>query len=404
MKSQRVLAAVAIWAVFTARLVADDPSKNGSTEQANPPAGRLTVVAPDWTGPINTGQFLAAIAFSNQLGIEVAPVEPPLRAHLDLKEGQGVVVTSAAGESESGTDGLKPHDIVLSIDGHEISSAEKFHELAGSRQGKEAVLHVVRKTKPLELKVAFPNRPVYQFAQLADQLVTNNTASWIDNQYRIGVTLAQADDVLRSQLRLADGEGLVITEVVADGPSAKAGMRKHDVLVKLEGKRLTTVEAFNSQIQEFKDRQVVATLLRGGKEMSVELKPQLSTTAEWTVSPMSAIMFNNALAVDQNQLGRLNLNVPALDSIHVRPVEVHWHSDLRKFPFHDPAASVTPADTTATASTAEQIAQLKQQLAEMQKSLSALETTLQTAKPEQPSKPDQQPAEQKPQQTIKPQP
>jgi hypothetical protein len=389
--------ALAICLGLTTRLLADEPPQKSADEKANPPAGRFTFVTPDWAGPVNAGQFLAGFAYGNQLGIEVAPIESSLRAHLQLKEGQGVVVTGAAAGDPAKV-GLAPHDVVLEIDGQPITGPEKFHELVGGRQGKKAVLRVLRKGEPSQLEITFPETPVYQF----DSQFVANTVGWTANQYRIGVTLAQADDVLRSQLRLADGEGLVITDVVADGPSAKAGLRKHDVLVKLEGKRLTTVEAFNSQIQEFKDRQIIATLLRGGKEISVVLKPQLSSTAEWTVSPMSTIMFNNALAADQDQSGRINLNVRALDSIHVRPVEVHWYSDLSNFPFHDPAAGVTPAETTAPTSPAEQIAGLKRQLAEMQKSLSALEAALQPAKSEQPS---QQPAEQKPpQETDKPQP
>ena len=92
------------------------------------------------------------------------------------------------------------------------------------------------------------------------------------------MTLAQADDALRSQLRLAQGEGLVVTEVVADSPAAKAGLKQHDVLTQLDGKRLTTVEACNAQIQEIKDRKVTATLSAGARNPTVELSPQLSAT------------------------------------------------------------------------------------------------------------------------------
>jgi membrane-associated protease RseP (regulator of RpoE activity) len=396
MKPQRVLAAIVICVVLSMRLLADESGKTGSTENVSAPTGRLTFVAPDLTEAVNAGQFLAAITFTNQLGIEVAPVEPPLRAHLGLTEGQGVVVTSAAGEGETAKDVLKPHDIVLSIDGHQIASSEKFHELAGSRQGKEAVLQVLRKAKPVELKLTFPNRPVYQ---LANQHIVGYDFEAIDNQYRIGVTLAQADDVLRSQLRLADGEGLVITDVVADGPSAKAGIRKHDVLVKLDGKRLTAVDAFNAQIQEIKDRKVTATLFRGGRELSLEIAPQLSTQLT-DLMYLSTVRLNG---INADQRWRVNLNTTGLDSVHVQPVEVHWYSDLQRFMSTDPAATGNSVETTAANSPAEeQIAQLKRQLAEMQKALSALEATLGTKKAEQPSP---QPTEQKPeQQTDKPQP
>ena len=47
------------------------------------------------------------------------------------------------------------------------------------------------------------------------------------------------------------------------------------MLIKLDGKRLTTVEAVNTQIQEIKDRTVTIALYRGGSEISVEVAPRL---------------------------------------------------------------------------------------------------------------------------------
>jgi serine protease Do len=395
MKPRNWLFGIPMLAALVTQVLADESAKKSESEKTNPPAGRVTLVAPDLTGVVNAGEFLAAFAYTNQLGIEVAAVQPPLRAQLDLKEGQGVVVTSAAGEGDIAKDGLKPHDIVLSIDGQAIASSEKFHELAGSRQGKEAVLQVLRKAKPIELKVTFPNTPVYQFANFNDFLTYN--PSWIDNQYRIGVTLAAADDVLRSQLRLADGEGLVITDVVADGPATKAGLRKHDVLVKLDGKRLTTVDACNAQLQEIKDRKVTATVYRGGKEISLELSPQLSAAAQWTVPYVSTIRVNDGATAEQQWFGRVNVNTAGFDSIHVRPLEVHWYDDLSKF-----TKGTSEISPPATAPPTEQIAQLKRQLKEMQKSLAALEAALQPAKSEQQQSqaPEQKPGEQ----TDKPQP
>jgi S1-C subfamily serine protease len=75
-------------------------------------------------------------------------------------------------------------------------------------------------------------------------------------RYRIGVTLSEADDTLRTQLRLAAGEGLVVTDVVPDSAATAAGIQVNDVLTVLDGKRLTTVEAINAQVQEIKDRLV----------------------------------------------------------------------------------------------------------------------------------------------------
>ena len=55
-----------------------------------------------------------------------------------------------------------------------------------------------------------------------------------NDRYRIGVTLSEADDTLRSHLKLAASEGLVVTEVVNDSPAAKMGVKLHDVLTEVQ--------------------------------------------------------------------------------------------------------------------------------------------------------------------------
>src|SRR5262249_22237534 len=108
-----------------------------------------------------------------------------------------------------------------------------------------------------------------------------NIATWteavLEQHYRIGVTLSEADEPLRSQLRLAAGEGLVVTDVVKDSPAAGAGIQKNDVLIKLDGKRLTSVDAINKQVQEIKDRKVAVALIRAGNEIVCEVTPRLTS-------------------------------------------------------------------------------------------------------------------------------
>ena len=65
----------------------------------------------------------------------------------------------------------------------------------------------------------------------------------------------------------------MVTEVVADSPAAKAGLKQHDVLTQLDGKRLTTVEACNAQIQEIKDRKVAATIRPRGQGILRRAQP-----------------------------------------------------------------------------------------------------------------------------------
>ena len=249
----------------------------------------------------------------------------------------------------------------------------------GSLQGKAVQFHILRKGKPAAISVTLPKSPVYELldegvlmneganvkhlpaaASLAAALAWDNVA--VQRHYRIGVTLAEADDALRSQLRLASGEGLVVTDVVGDSPAAKAGIQRHDVLTKLDGKRLTAVEAVNGQIQEIKDRAVPIALYRAGSELTVTVTPRLTDEKPYKLSVVTSL----------DGLIRIR---EAWDSVQLRDLNVQV---ITSEPSPRPTAAV-------------QIAELKRQLAELQKAMESLEAALQSEAANKP----QPPAEQK---------
>jgi len=310
------------------------------------------------TGVYQNDWKVAAATFNNPSGFDVAPVDGTLRAQIQLPEGGGVVVTNILPDSEAAKAGLAQHDILLKVNDTLINSPEMLRDLVSTENGKKVTLQVIRHGAPVTIEFTLPATATYEWTRFY------NASS---GQYRIGVTLAQADDTLRNQLRLAAGEGLVVTEVVADGPAAKAGIQQHDVLTKLDDKRLSTVENLEAQVQEIKDRSVTLEFLRGGREMSCSLAPQQNEWVEVTGSRDFAIWWgdNQALAVNEG--------------VQRFTPMITWQLAT---------AGAQPPDASATGNAiATQVAELKQQLAAMQKSLEALEASLQaSATPEMPPK------------------
>jgi membrane-associated protease RseP (regulator of RpoE activity) len=356
--------------------------------------------AANWPVLTNAGTVNFTLAtFGNPLGLEVAAVDAALRAQLNIDEGKGVVITSVREDSEAAKAGLKQYDIVLVVDQQLIESPEKLHEVVASRQGQVQV-QLLRQGKPETLFVTLPDTPVYQFANVyAGEVLANLGGT--TNQYRLGVTLAEADDTLRSQLRLATGEGLVVTEVLPDSPVAKAGIRQHDVLIELDGKRLSTVENINALIQEIKDRQVPLAFVRGGEEMACEVTPQLLMPRIYPVTdlnPPQAGLTPWITNVNPPEAGLTPWIYPpwAPQAGSTPGVYPPW-AGIWVYPPGRIYGTVTSPNPATTA--ADQIAELKKQLAEMQQSLQALEASLgQQPAPEQASS-GEQPQEQAPPQS-----
>ena len=95
-------------------------------------------------------------------------------------------------------------------------------------------------------------------------------------KYMIGVNCRPVGDDLRAHLDLNEGVGLVIVGVAdADSPAAKAKLKQHDILVYADQDELAAVDDLISAVEKAgkEDRDLTLTLLRRGKELSVDVKP-----------------------------------------------------------------------------------------------------------------------------------
>lgn len=107
---------------------------------------------------------------------------------------------------------------------------------------------------------AMPNK---EFFDLAGKIA--------HSKYWIGVACAPVSDALRAQLDLE--HGLVISEVIDDGPAAKAELKVHDILVSVGDEPLDSVGKLVDVIEEQGEKPLKFKVLRGGKERTVEITP-----------------------------------------------------------------------------------------------------------------------------------
>lgn len=108
------------------------------------------------------------------------------------------------------------------------------------------------------------------------------------NTDTLGLRLTRASEVLRQQLALARGAGLVVEEVIPGSVGDKAGFKRHDVLVLLDDQMLLLPEQL-AALLEASDGPAApeCTVLRGGAKVTIPLgqpgrhvPPSLPATAK----------------------------------------------------------------------------------------------------------------------------
>jgi hypothetical protein len=195
------------------------------------------------------------------LGATLTPLDPALRAQLQLPEGQGVVVGSLASGGPADQVGLKPNDILLSLDGAPLAEPADLPKRLKECGEKDVTLNLLRNGKPAQLRV----RPQYR--------VTFVPAEEEKPKFYIGVQTTPADATLRAHLELPEDTGLVVNDVAADSPAQKAGLQKGDILLQIDHHPLPNTETLAGVIQEFQGKATELKILRAGKPRTVQITP-----------------------------------------------------------------------------------------------------------------------------------
>lgn len=128
-------------------------------------------------------------------------------------------------------------------------------------------------------------------------------ATFSRNADTLGLRLSRASEVLRQQLALARGAGLVVEEVIDGSVADKAGFKRYDVLVLLDDQMLLLPEQL-SALLEASDSGTApeCTLLRGGVKVTIPLaqpgqvtQPRMARRAAVGAPPASGVLPASAI-------------------------------------------------------------------------------------------------------------
>jgi S1-C subfamily serine protease len=103
---------------------------------------------------------------------------------------------------------------------------------------------------------------------IVPQLIENGKAK---HAY-LGVVPAPVTEELNRSLKLGVDEGVLVLSVAPQSPAARAGMRRGDVIVSLEGEPVNTVEDLYAALRNYEPGDTVSvTVVRGGKRSDVSI-------------------------------------------------------------------------------------------------------------------------------------
>jgi serine protease Do len=186
-----------------------------------------------------------------RIGVAIQEVTQSLAESFGLDRPQGALVSSVekGGPAEKG--GIKPGDVLLSVEGKKVErSAELPPLVAGVKPGSKANFEVWRDGSKRTLAVTVGELPPEKVASAGG---SSDRASG-----KLGLAVRPLTDAEKKEL---DGtQGLLVEQ--ASGPAAQAGIRAGDVVIAVNGKAVRSVEELRKAAS--KDKGTVALLVKRG--------------------------------------------------------------------------------------------------------------------------------------------
>lgn len=191
------------------------------------------------------------------LGVIIQDVTQELAESFGMSKPQGALVAKVMPGGPAEKAGVQAGDIVLEFGGNVVEESSNLTRLVGrSKVGEPADTKVLRNGKQLMLKIKVGELPQEEELKLGlrqPKAVTDN---------KFGVSVADMSPEQRKQLEVKNG---VLVQQVDDGPALKGGVRRGDVILRINSETVTDVASFNKIVRGLSEGKPARILVQRGQ-------------------------------------------------------------------------------------------------------------------------------------------
>jgi serine protease Do len=206
-----------------------------------------------------------------RIGVGIQPVTKEMAESFGLPKPTGALVNAVEAGSPADKAGLQVSDVILRFDGKPVTSADDLVRFVGNtKPGSKVQLQIWRAKTQRDLSVTIGEMTDDRTAGRAPRRGTpGKPAPDAATLSKLGMTLTDLREDQLKELKLSGG---VLVEE-ANGPAARAGIRRGDVIVAVNNQSVKSVEHFGQLIGQFdKGRSVALLVRRAGGSIYIPLR------------------------------------------------------------------------------------------------------------------------------------
>jgi len=188
------------------------------------------------------------------LGVVIQRVTPAIAESLGLDEARGALVANVSKDTPADRSGVKVGDVIIEFDGSKVEESKDLPIIvAQTPVGKEVKVKVVREGKERVLSVTI------------GELKEEEVLASVEKREKLGLTVQKVTPQIAESLGLDQAEGVVVTSVEPASPGDEAGLRRGDVIIEVNRKRIRDLRDFRNEVASIKKGKGLLLLVRRGK-------------------------------------------------------------------------------------------------------------------------------------------
>ncbi len=266
---------------------------------ANAADGQRTVQVQIPVPPPNAQIFV--YEGGSYLGVQAEEITKENYTKFGLREVRGVAVDKITENSPAAQAGLQKGDVIVKINGEEISGTRKLTRLISeTAPDHQVALTILRNGAEQEIKATVAQRPMPEnfqgrIFQRGDVPVLSlppsvdmqampvprgsvelpNTYIYRSNARQIGIGTAPLNKQLAEYFGANDG-GILISSVRQNGAAAKAGIKTGDVIVEINGKKANGATDLIEALSDPNGGDLNLTIIRDKTRQTIRVTPESS--------------------------------------------------------------------------------------------------------------------------------
>lgn len=200
------------------------------------------------------------------LGVSIQTVSPQLAAAMGIDATTGALVADVIADSPA--DGvLQQGDVILSFNDEAVKTSSDLPILVGTtKAGTESTLTVLRdgKQQQIELTVGQHQSAAAEIDAVAEDKFADSA---------LGVTVTPLTEAARAEMGVDQAvDGVIVTELQPEGPAARAGLQRGDVIVRLGDQDTATPDALQTALDRVQTDPALVLINRGGNQIFVAVE------------------------------------------------------------------------------------------------------------------------------------